>query len=211
VSLIQTVATDTPTHFPFPMSRFGLNIYNQPIWRIVFADSVKRLVGGRWPDGKEEYRMMRVYTGPAAKGRWVLESWISAEDHTGCTPQEYAIRFQSPGCTINIQSEPYPHEGTYVERHIFTGEPDGIEQLIGKWHHDRGVGFAERRRLRQELIDYEAKKTKERNIDMLVDAQPNPCGSMMIKKRRSMDIKPASDFKGLPGQGFTQLRDTITE
>lgn len=211
MSLIQSVSSDAPTHFPFPMSRFGLNPYNQPLWRIVFADSVKRLVGGRWPDGAEEYRMTKVYTGPHAKGRWVLESWISAEEHTGCTPQEYPLKFQSPNCAITIQSEPYPHEGTYVERHIFTlGEPTGIEALIAKWQHERGVGFAERRRLRQELIDYDAKKTKERNIDMLVDAQPNPCGSMMIKKRRAINLKPAKAFKALPGSGFRQVGDTIT-
>lgn len=98
-----------------------------------------------------------------------------------------------------------------MERHIFTlGEPTGIEALIAKWQHERGVGFAERRRLRQELIDYDAKKTKERNIDMLVDAQPNPCGSMMIKKRRAINLKPAKAFKALPGSGFRQVGDTIT-
>jgi len=209
--LIQAVGTDAPTHYPAPMAKYGLNPFGQPLWRIVFADSVKRLVGGKWADGAEEYRLAKVYTGPAAKGRWVLESWISAEEHTGCTAQEYPLRFQSPGCSITIQSEPYPHEGTYVERHIFTlGEPTGIEQLIAKWQAERGVGFAERRRLRQELMDYDAKQTKNRNIDMLVDAQPNPCGSMMIKKRRAINLKPAKAFKALPGSGFRQLGDTVS-
>jgi hypothetical protein len=195
------------------MAKFGLNPFGKPMWRIVFADSVKRLVGGRWPDGAEEYRLAKVYTGPSAKGRWVLESWISAEEHTGCTAAEYAIKFQSPGCAITIQSEPYPHEGTYVERHVLSVlGPDhfNIEELIAQCNKQRGVGFAERRRLRQELIDYDAKKTKERNIDMLVDAQPNPCGSMMIKKRRQIKLKPAKDFKVLPKMGFGQVSDTVS-
>ena len=213
MSLIQSIASDAPTHYPYPMSRFGLNPYGQPMWRIVFADSVRRLVGGRWPDGAEEYRMAKVYTGPHAKGRWVLESWISAEEHTGCTCEEYPLKFQSPGCSITIQSEPYPHEGTYVERHIFSvagPEHFNIEQLIAKWNAERSVGFAERRRLRQELIDYDAQKTKERNIEMLVDAQPNPCGSMMIKKRRAINLKPAKEFKSLPGMGFGQVGGTVS-
>lgn len=210
MSLIQAVASDAPTYHPTSMARFGLNPYGQPLWRIVFAESVKRLVGGLWPDGKEEYRLRKVYTGTHAKGRWVLESWISAQEHTGCTPQEYPIKFQATNCVTTIQHEPYPHEGTYVERHIFMGDPTGIEELIAKWHNERGIGFAQRRHLEQEAVDYAAKKTKERNIDMLVDAQPNPCGSMMIKKRRQINLKPAKDFKALPGSGFRQVGDTIT-
>jgi hypothetical protein len=212
MSVLQSIASkaDGPTHYPYPMSRFGLNPYGQPLWRIVFADSVRRLIGGKWPDGAEEYRLSKVYTGPHAKGRWVLESWISAEEMTGCSPEEYAIRFQAPGCTAPIQSEPYPYQGDYVERHIFTlGEPGNIDELIAKWNRERGVGFAARRRLRQEVIDYENQKTRERNVDMLVDAQPNPCGSMMIKKRRQINLTPAKAFKALPGAGFRQMNEAV--
>jgi len=208
--LIQAVATDAPTCHPTPMLRFGTTPFGAPMWRIVFADSVKRLVGGRWKDGAEEYRLAKVYTGPHAKGRWVLESWISAQEHTGCTPQEYPIKFQATNCVTTIQHEPYPHEGTYVERHIFMGEPTGIEALIQKWHSERGIGFAQRRHLEQEAVDYAAKVTKQNNIDMLVDAQPNPCGSMMIKKRRAINLKPAKAFKALPGSGFRQVGDTVS-
>lgn len=211
--LIQTVGSDQPTHYPFPMARFGINPHGAPLWRIVYADSVRRLIGGKWPDGAEEYRLAKVYNGPAAKGRWVLESWVSAFEMTGCTPEEYIIRFQAPGCVATIQSEPYPHQGDYVERHIFSiagPENFNIEELIAKWNMERGVGFAERRRLRQEVIDYDAAKTKANNIDMLVDAQPNPCGSMMIKKRRQINLKPAKAFKALPGSGFRQVGDTVS-
>ena len=188
-----------------PMLRFGMNPHRQPMWRIVFSDSVKRLIGGKWPDGKEEYRLAKVYIGPGAKGKWVLESWISAFEHTGCTPQEYAIKFQANGCAATIQNEPYPYDGTYVERHIFVGEPSGVEELIAKWHRDRDVGFAERRRLRQDLIDHQAKKTQESERYRLREAQPDPNGSMMIKKRRAINPRPAKDFN-LPGEGFRQIQ-----
>ena len=92
--MIVEVGSDAVTHHPTPMARFGLTPAGAPMWRIVFTDSVKRLIGGRWPDGKEEYRLARVYTGPGAKGKWVLESWISAFEHTGCTAEEYPSSFR---------------------------------------------------------------------------------------------------------------------
>ena len=205
--MIKTVGTDEPIHYPYPMARFGSNPFQKPMWRIVLTDSVKRFIGGRWPDGHEEYRLAKVYTGPGAKGKYVLESWISAKDHTGCTPEEYAIKFQARGCLTTIQNEPYPYEGTYVERHIFAGEPSGIEELIAKWHAERDIGWAERRRLRQEAMDYTAQKTRESELYRLRDAQPDPNGSMMIKqKRRQINPKAADKFKNLPGQGFRQLQ-----
>ena len=203
--MIVEVGSDAVTHHPTPMARFGLNPQGEPMWRIVFADSVKRLVGGKWPDGREEYRLARAYTGPGAKGKWVLESWISAFEHTGCTFEEYALKFQAPNCVTAIQNEPYPFAGTYVQRYIFPGEPEGIEVLIQKWHRDRDIGFAERRRLRQELLDYEAKKTQEEQRYRLMDAQPDPNGLMMLSKVKSTKVGKAQDYL-LPKPGFSQLQ-----
>lgn len=204
--MIETTSTDTLTHYPMPMAGFGLNPYAQPMWRIVYADSVKRLVGGRWADGAEEYRLAKAYTGPHCKGKWVLESWISAQEHTGCTAQEYVIKFQATNCVSTIQHEPYPYEGTYVERHVFAGPVDGVESLIQKWHHQRNnLTVSMRRTLRQEQIDFDAKKTKEAELYRLREAQPDPNGSMMIKKRRQINLNAASKFT-LPGSGFRQVQ-----
>lgn len=203
--MIVEIGSDTVTHHPTPMAKYGLTPSGAPIWRIVFADSVKHLIGGRWPDGKEEYRLARFYTGPGAKGKWVLESWISAFEHTGCTAEEYKIKFQAPNCVTTIQNEPYPYGGTYVQRHIFAGEPAGVEQLIAKWHAERDIGWAERRRLRQEEIDYDAAKNTERERYRLREAQPDPCGVMMLGKQKSGNLKDAKNFN-LPGPGFRQLQ-----
>jgi len=175
------------------------------MWRIVFADSVKRLIGGRWPDGHEEYRLARVYTGKGAKGKWVLESWISAFEHTGCTAEEYRIRFQATGCVTTIQNEPYPYDGTYVQRHIFAGEPEGVEMLIAKWHRERDIGWAERRQLTQQILDYQAQKTTENERYRLREAQPDPCGLMMLSKQKAYKVGEAAKYK-LPGVGFGQMQ-----
>ena len=203
--MILEVGSDAVTHHPTPMARFGLNPFGAPIWRIVYADSVKRLVGGRWPDGKEEYRLAPAYTGPGARHKWVLESWISAQEHTGCTPSDYAVRFQSPDCISTIQSEPYPFEGTYVQRYIFPGEVGGVEELIQKWEREKDVTFSERRRLRQEAIDYRAQKTTEEERYRLRDAQPDPCGLMMLGKQKAYKVGDAKKYR-LPGEGFSQVQ-----
>ena len=203
--MIVEVGSDTVTHHPTPMGRFGLNPQGAPMWRIVFADSVKRLVGGKWADGREEYRFAKAYTGPGAKGKWVLESWISAEEHTGCSPDDYKIKFQAPGCVTSIQHEPYPYEGTYVQRHIFPGEPENVETLIAKWNRDRDVSFSERRRLKQEMIDYRAKKTREEELYRLREAQPDPNGLMMLSKVKSTKVGDASRYR-LPQMGSSQVQ-----
>jgi hypothetical protein len=203
--MIVEPGSDLVTHHPTPMARFGLNPHGEPMWRIVYADSVKRLVGGRWPDGKEEYRLARTYQGKGAKGKWVLESWISALEHTGCTVEDYLIKFQSPGCVTTIQSEPYPYNGTYVQRHIFIGEPAGVEQLIFKWHSEKNITWAERRRLKQEILDYEQQKTTENERYRLRDAQPDPCGLMMLAKQKSGKVGDARKYN-LPDISFGQMQ-----
>lgn len=203
--MITRVGSDTVTHYPLPMGRFGTTPSGGNLWRIVFSDSVKRIVGGKWPDGVEEYRSALAYEGEGIRAKWVLESWQSAFEHTGCTAAEYAVKFQQANCTTTIQHEPYPHDGVYVTRHVFAGEPEGVDRLIAKANREAGLGFHERRRIHQERIDREAKQTQERERYRLRDAQPDPNGSMMIKKRRQINLSPAKSFK-LPGQGFSQVR-----
>lgn len=202
--MIATVGSDAVTHYPMPMARFGTTPSGGNLWRIVFADSVKRLIGGKWPDGKEEYRPVRAYAENGVRG-WVLESWQSAMEHTLCTAEEYAIRFQQPDCKTSIQHEPYPFDGVYIMRHVFEGEPTGVDELIAKANRERHMGFHARRRARVEASEAQAKATQESERYRLRDAQPDPNGSMMIKKRRQINLNPAKAYK-LPGQGFSQVR-----
>lgn len=203
--MIAQVGSDTVTHYPISLAHHGKTPSGANLWRIVFSDSVKRLIGGKWPDGKEEYRSVRAYDATGVRGKWVLESWQSAMEHTLCTAEEYAIRFQARDCKASIQHEPYPYDGVYITRHVFDGEPAGVDLLIAKANKERRVGFHERKRIHQEQIDREAKERTESERYRLRDAQPDPNGSMMIKKRRQINLSPAKGMK-LPGQGFTQVR-----
>lgn len=203
--MIAQVGSDIVTHYPMSLAHHGKTPSGGNLWRIVFTDSVKRLIGGKWPDGKEEYRSIRAYDATGVKGKWVLESWQSAMEHTLCTAEEYAIRFQARDCKSSIQHEPYPYDGVWITRHVFEGEPTGVDLLIAKANKEQRLGFHERKRIHQERLDREAKERMESERYRLRDAQPDPNGSMMIKKRRQINLSPARTFK-LPGQGFTQVR-----
>ena len=45
-------------HYPIPLARFGTNPNGENLWRIVFTIDLVRagMIGGKWPDGREEYR-----------------------------------------------------------------------------------------------------------------------------------------------------------
>ena len=120
-----------PQHWPTPMSRFGLNPYSENLYRIVFAPSVKRMVGGEWPDGAVEYRFRPKYR--ALGNVWILEKWISAFEDSKMTPETYKLMFTDTSTGLLVAG-PYPHHGVYTHVHTFESVVPGdcnLEWLIG--------------------------------------------------------------------------------
>jgi hypothetical protein len=113
------------------MKRYGTNPYRENLYRIVFAPSVMRLVGGMWPDGKAEYRLRPKYR--ELGNVWVLEKWISALKDSGMTEQSYNFTFTEPGTGLLLNG-PYPKRGVYQQVHTFeTVQPAdcNLDWLIG--------------------------------------------------------------------------------
>ncbi len=207
MQVIQTVNSQPSVqHYPLSMAGYGKNDFGENLWRIVFTDSVRRLIGGRHADGTLGYKCLRVYIGKEAKGRWVLERWRSAFELTQCTPEMYDAKFKDEWGLL--RNGPYPHRGDYEEVWVFTGSPDevNVTRIIDWSNRQQGMGFAERHRLRKEASEYQEKAESDRNIDKMIDIQPNPNGSMMIKKRRQIKLSPAQKFGNrLPSDlGFGQ-------
>jgi hypothetical protein len=120
-----------PRQFPSPMARYGKNPYGEHLYRIVFAPSVMRLVGGLWPDGKIEYRLRPKYR--ELGDVWVLEKWISALKDSGMTEETYNFTFTEPGTGLLLNG-PYPKRGVYQHVHTFeTVQPAdcNLDWLIG--------------------------------------------------------------------------------
>lgn len=107
MTLVETVPE--PQHYPMPLARYGLNPYAKPLYRVVFAPSVRHLIGGRWRDGSVEYRSRPTYSNMG--NEWVLERWISGEEFAKMSREQYEIRFKNESGLFTMG--PYPTEGIY--------------------------------------------------------------------------------------------------
>jgi hypothetical protein len=121
------------------LSRFGTNVYGEPIYRIVWGESRLELAGGLWEDrdGQQEakrvindrgetrdvnlirevveYRWIPKYGIP----RWILEKWLPPE-HYGAVSLWELTRDEKTGL---LPLGPFPHRGEY--EHSFTFEANG--------------------------------------------------------------------------------------
>lgn len=91
------------------LGRFGINKLGDNLWRVVFAPSRMKIVGGVWPDGKAEYRFCSMYR---AKG-WILERWLSASDYCEMGPERWEFEYRDPATGLLLQG-PYPDRGEYA-------------------------------------------------------------------------------------------------
>jgi hypothetical protein len=100
----------TPSIYPMSMAKYGLNPFGEPMYRLVFAPSVKKLVGGKFKDGYTGYRARPAYAhiGP----HWVIEKWLSGYDYTAMSEQKYEERFRDPETQL-FSTGPYPTRGIY--------------------------------------------------------------------------------------------------
>src|SRR5215472_819456 len=87
LTLLESLDVPKPSHWPMPMARFGLNPFGEPIYRVVFAPTVRRLIFGQFADGYTGARVRPSYANVGSK--WILEKWISGQEDTRMTPTEY--------------------------------------------------------------------------------------------------------------------------
>lgn len=105
-----TVIPKPQVHVGTDLTRFGTNPFGEPLYRVVFAPSVRHLIGGRWRDGSVEYRSRPSYG--TVGNEWILERWISGEEYCRMSRADYEIRFRNESGLLTMG--PYPVNGTYV-------------------------------------------------------------------------------------------------
>ncbi len=126
--------THAPGFGPEAMKRYGVNIYGDPKFRIVWAESRKHMVTGQWLDGTTGGKWRPRYRGilQAAKeagkpGFWIMEGWLPADlYHAGMTREQWDLRFPSL---------PYQDRGDYDHCHTFeASDPanSSVDKLV-KW------------------------------------------------------------------------------
>lgn len=138
--------TGTPQHYPISMARFGLNPYGANLYRLVFAPSVRHLIGGRWRDGSVEYRSRPTYS--KIGNEWILERWISAKEYCDMTAEEYEIRFRNESGLFTMG--PYPSEGVYTLCCDAAIRPEAIDS-IGKLIE--GIEFGRRNKSHERIVE----------------------------------------------------------
>ncbi len=118
-------------HWPTPMARFGLNLYGENRYRIIFAPT-RRIVAGRPPEipfrSVPAYRV-RLGADPLNPGLcipvWVLEVWYP--------PERFAATKRQWDAGNAFTLGPYPERGEYDLAHVFSPVlPDdcNLEKLI---------------------------------------------------------------------------------
>lgn len=101
------------------MTRYGLNPYGKALWRVVWAPTVKKIVGGQFSDGYTGYRVRKAYK--QIGDNWILEKWQSAWDHTKMSRQSYESKFGDASGLIS--TGPYPERGIYYLAEVLNGNP----------------------------------------------------------------------------------------
>lgn len=198
-----------PRHWPLqPMKPFGqIPGRDENLFRIVWAPSVKALMGGKFPDGFIGYKVRPAYR--AVGEAWILEKWISAYELTRQTEAAYNtdprnIDFQ----TGLLKTGPYPRNGTYYLCHTFKGKrPEiNINLLVALIKKAKLNSTAMNQRAILDTLEAEDRADDARRFDQVKDAssvggiRPANIGGMVKKQKSAPPLRLASDF-GLPTRG----------
>jgi hypothetical protein len=183
-------------HFPMALGRFGKNPYGEPLYRIVSADSRRRLVGGFWQEtGEVGYHWTRKYK--RIEG-WILERWqmptLSKKqwDRDMIDPLSGWLLFG-----------PYPERGEYEMAYHFDAEQKEaptiglVEKLIGALERGRSRSFEEVRAAHKAEYDAEERETKANVYDELRDV------------RQAFGMAPISSARGV-SRGTKTLPNVIS-
>jgi hypothetical protein len=189
-----------PAHWPGSLRSYGLNPFDEPLYRVVWSDSRLHLVGGKWPNGECEYRWIPLY--PVSC--WVMEKWLSAEAYAG-SPAKYEASMKDLESGL-LACGPYPERGEYETSFLFEGEPSSslIATLIGMI--ERGRDYSQRDN-RNALLDAENKSRKaalDRCGDIWTDSQgafgnrmTNLNPAKLTAEKMRLDIS-AEQIKSMP-------------
>jgi len=200
-----------PQHWPMPMARFGLTPYGSPLFRIVFAPSVKMLCGGEFADGFTGYRVRPAYRHIGAK--WIMEKWISGWDHTLMTEDDYNLKFRDPFTGL-IVTGPYPSRGVYFQCHTFEysnpgdGGIDVIAALVQKAKTNDPVANARAIRASREEQEKQDQQNRYDKIKDLMPVAGIRAASIggHVKATKSAPTPKTANELGLPIRGATQIR-----
>lgn len=171
------------------MARFGLNPWGEPLYRIVFAPSVRQLAVLR-----DNPRYVKKY--PGLGNQWLMEAWQM--------PTESKANWDRVCSVLG----PYPSRGFYDHCHTFEAcspTDANIEKLVEWIQMSRKTSFQDVRDACQGEYDREKENTRRMARDQIEDALPAFLDAPLSARggnrgSKTRDFK-FSDFKNLPRPG----------
>lgn len=187
------------------MRKYGLNPYSENLYRLVYAPSVKKMVGGTFPDGFKGYRARPAYRhiGPF----WVMEKWISAFELTKMTESQYNSAYRDFETGL-YPTGPYPSRGVYHYCETLSCHPSdaNIDKLVMWLEHSKQVNPAENQRKLLEDLDKADRDDAKTRWDWADDKKraagiraANFGGT--VKPQKSFPMEKSANDLGLPQRG----------
>lgn len=188
-----------------PMARYGVNPYGEPLYRLVYAPSVKKIVGGKFTDGHIGYRARPAYRhiGP----HWVIEKWISAVELTRMNEEQYNSAYRDLETGL-FPTGPYPSRGVYHYCETLSCNPAeaNIDKLVMWLEHAKQVDPAANQRALLESLDKADKADDAHRLDWAKDK--NRASGIraanfggMVKAQKSYPMEKSAKDLGLPSRG----------
>lgn len=190
-----------PSFGPEAMKRYGCNLYGDPKYRVVFADSRRHIVQGEWPDGTVGAKWRPRYRQLA--GNWILECWLPPSLYHRMSREKWDQMFPML---------PYQDCGDYD--HCFTFEactPDNanVDKLV-KWIEAGRTGsFQDNLDACKAEYAAETKASDTEISDRVSNLLPAFGSAPMIghgggRGTKTMPVLKSANELGLPMGGATQ-------
>lgn len=206
-----------PRHWPLKsMKEFGTIPGREvPLFRIVFASSVRHLVGGEFADGFTGYRAVPTYEYIGDK--WIMEKWASASDFTKQTEVQYRAQWEDPDTHLCLTG-PYPRNGAYQWVWTFNnadqiGAAGIVAALVNKAKYNSQAS----NKAAIEQAQSKAKKDRfQQNFDRMKDStramgiRAANFGGRVKAQKSFPDLQDARSL-GLPTRGSRTIKPSVTE
>jgi hypothetical protein len=184
---------------------YGVNVFNESLWRVVWCPDRVFLLGGYWEsNGLFEYRRVRRY---GEQQRWILERYVPARVFGD--PRTWAGRTSNHEGYLN--QGPFPQRGLYVCTDIFTESltPTLVYRTIQSAALGDLLTQAQRLELKAQA-EAEREQASDERIDGEWDTIDNPrrgtsfTGGRRLNQNDDLVLKKAGEIAAITGGKFRQ-------
>lgn len=209
LTISNTLEIPKPSQWPIPMARFGVvpngRLKGEPIYRIVFAPTCKKLIFGMDSHGVVGAHV-RAKHGPCGN-KWILEKWISGWEACKMSPAEYERWGPRDPQSGMLLEGPYPHDGIYEHCWTFDAIEDisGVDHIIGLIHRGAMRSAAQIKAGNAELDAKAEREESDRRFQRCRETEPlygvrsaNFAGTPKAVNHKTVKTPIAANDLGMP-------------